>query len=74
MKQIKINLVKLLKGYKRGWVGISPDFKKVLVWGKTLDEATKKTKAIKEKIYYFPSGESYSNFVGTVNYGNKSKL
>jgi len=74
MKQIKINLVKLLKGYKPGWVGISPDFKKVLVWGKTLDEATKKTKAIKEKIYYFPAGESYSNFIGITFYGNNNRL
>jgi hypothetical protein len=74
MKQIKIDFVKLLKGYKAGWVGISPDFKKVLVWGKTLDDATQKAEKIKEKIYYFPAGESYSNFVGTVNYGNKSKL
>jgi len=74
MKQIKIDFVKLLKGYKAGWVGISPDFKKVLVWGKTLDEATKKTKAIKEKIYYFPAGESYSNFIGITFYGNNNRL
>lgn len=66
MKQIKINLAKLLKGYKPGWVGISSDFKKVLVWGKTLDDAAKKTKSIKGKIYYFPSGESYGNFIGKI--------
>ena len=74
MKQVKINLVKLLKGYKRGWVGISTDFKKVLVWGKTLNEATKKAKTNKEKLYYFPSGESYSNFVGITFYGNNNRL
>lgn len=65
MKQKKINFVKLLKGYGSGWVGISSDFNKVLVWGKTLDEVTKQAENIKEKIYYFPSGESYSNFVGS---------
>lgn len=74
MKQEGINFVKLLKGYKHGWVGISPDFKQVLVWGKTLDEATKKAKKLKEKIYYFPSGESYSNFVGILYYGNNNRL
>ncbi|MEK7534499.1 MAG: hypothetical protein AAB600_04125 [Patescibacteria group bacterium] len=74
MKQIKINFVKLLKGYKPGWVGISSDFKKVLVWGKTLEEATQKVKKIKERIYYFPAGESYSNFVGILYYGNNNRL
>lgn len=74
MKQMKINLVKLLKGYEYGWVGISSDFKKVLLWGKTLDEATQKAEKIKEKIYYFPAGESYSNFVGIIDYGNKNRL
>lgn len=64
MRQSKINFIKLLKGYKDGWVGISSDFNKVLVWGKTLDEATQKAKTTKEKVYYFPAGETYSNFVG----------
>ena len=74
MKQIKIDFIKLLKGYKAGWVGISSDFKKVLVWGKTLDEASQKAKTIKEKVYYFPAGESYSNFIGTIYYGNQNRL
>lgn len=74
MRQKKIDFVKLLKGYKSGWVGISSDFKKILLWGKTLDEATQKAKKIKERVYYFPSGESYSNFVGNVAYGNNSRL
>ena len=74
MKQGKIDLVKLLKGYKSGWVGISSDFKKTLVWGKTLDEATLKATRFKDKVYFFPSGESYSNFVGIIVYGNNCKL
>lgn len=74
MKQSKIDFVKLLKDYKSGWVGISSNFKKVLVWGKTLNEVTQKAKTIKEKVYYFPSGESYSNFVSTTNYENKNRL
>lgn len=74
MKQNKIDFVKLLQGYKSGWVGISSDFKKTLVWGKTLNAATQKAKSIKEKVYYFPSGESYSNFVGITRYGNSNRL
>lgn len=64
MKQNKINFVRLLKGYKDGWVGISQDHKKVVLWGKTLHEATRKAKEMKEKVFFFPAGQSYSNFVG----------
>ncbi|OGH16759.1 MAG: hypothetical protein A3C30_00250 [Candidatus Levybacteria bacterium RIFCSPHIGHO2_02_FULL_40_18] len=66
MKQNKINFVNLLKRYKDGWVGISQDHKRVILWGKTLNEAIKKSKEFKEKVYYFPAGESYSNFVGFI--------
>ncbi len=64
MKQNKIDFIKLLKGYKSGWIAISHDFRHVLFHGKNLKEAMKKAKNAKEKVYYFPAGESYSNFVG----------
>lgn len=64
MKQPRIDFVKLLKGYKPGWVGISSDHKVVLVWGKTLKEAAKKAKDLKKEVYFFPSGRTYDNFVG----------
>lgn len=64
MKKSAINFVKLLKGYKSGWVGISSDHKKVVAWGKTLKQVREKTKKIQDCIYFFPSGESYGNFVG----------
>lgn len=65
MKQLKINLVKLLRGYnKKGWAGISSDFRRVVVWGKTLRETVEKAKSVNERVYYFPTGEIYSNFVG----------
>lgn len=60
----KIDFRKLLKGYEKGWVAISPDHKKVLYYGKTLKSVRSKAKDQKDKLYYFPSGESYSNFVG----------
>lgn len=61
-----INFVKLLKGYKkRGWVAISDDFTRVLSHGRTIESAKKKVKDYTGKIYYFPSGETYENFVGS---------
>lgn len=60
----KINFVKLLKNYKSGWVAISSDYSKIIFSGKTLKEVMKKTKNMEEKLYYFPAGESYSNFIG----------
>lgn len=64
MKQFKINLAKLLKDYKSGWIGVSSDHKKVVVWGKTLKQAIKKAEGIQDRVYYFPAGESYSNYIG----------
>ncbi|MBU1472688.1 hypothetical protein KKB64_02805 [Patescibacteria group bacterium] len=64
MKQNRINFVALLKPYKKGWVAISEDFKHVLFYGKSLTSLIKKSKKSKQKVYYFPSGDNYSNFVG----------
>lgn len=61
----KMNFVKLLKNYKSGWVAISEDFSKVVASGKTLKDVRKKAENFKEKLYFFPAGESYSNFIGT---------
>ncbi|WP_201362912.1 hypothetical protein [Dictyobacter formicarum] len=55
----------LLKQYKSGWVAISADFSKVVISGKSLKEVMEKVKGIKEKVYYFPAGEAYGDFVGT---------
>lgn len=62
-----IDFVKLLKGYTSGWVAISSDFSRVVLFGKTLKEVRQKSKDIKDKLYFFPAGESYSDFVGTEN-------
>lgn len=59
-----INFAKLLKNYKPGWVAISADHKRVLVWGKSLKETMRKAKKLKEQIYYFPSGRTYGEFIG----------
>ena len=64
MKPTKIYFDKLLKNHTSGWVGISSDFKSVVSSGKTLKEVQEKTKEKKEKIYFFPAGQSYADFVG----------
>ncbi len=64
MKYKKINLKKLLNGYTKGWVAISSDHKKVVYHGKTLKSVVAKSKKSKDKLFYFPSGEKFSNFVG----------
>jgi len=60
----KIDFVTLLKHYTSGWVAISADFSRVVLSGKTLQEVIEKAKGIKEKLYYFPAGESYGDFIG----------
>lgn len=64
MKRKGINFVNLLKKYKSGWVAISKDFTTVVFHGKTLKETMRKASKSDEKVYYFPAGEKYSNFVG----------
>jgi len=64
MKQNAINFAKLLKDYKSGWVAISSDFTSVVLSGKTLKDVREKANKSKEKVYFFPAGQSYSNFIG----------
>ena len=60
----RISFVTLLRNYSSGWVAISEDFTKVVLSGKTLQEVREKAKDIKQKLYYFPAGKSYGDFVG----------
>jgi len=64
MKQSRINFTSLLKPYRKGWVAISEDFKKVLFYDKNLKNLQKKSKKSKQKLFFYPSGENYSDFVG----------
>lgn len=43
-----INLTKILKGFSSGWVALSADYKKVVAFGKSLEEVTNKVQ--KQKI------------------------
>lgn len=64
MRLNKIDFVKLLKPYKKGWVAISDDFKRVLFFDKNLKSLIKKSKKHKQKVYFYPSGDNHSNYVG----------
>lgn len=59
-----INLVKPLKRYTKGWVALSPDFKKVVGSGKTPSEALKvpRAKGIKNPILIM-GAKDYGNIV-----------
>jgi hypothetical protein len=64
MRQTKIDFATLLKNYKSDWVGISSDFKSVILSGKTLKDVIRKSQTISEKVYFFQAGQSYNDFWG----------
>lgn len=43
MKQI--NLTKVIKKYTSGWIALSPDYKKVVGHGKSIDKASSEAKS-----------------------------
>lgn len=60
----QINFVKLLRGYKAGWVAISSDFRSVLFAGRSLKTLKDQAQKHGKRVYFFPAGKSYSNFIG----------
>lgn len=64
MTKKPINFAKLLRGYKAGWVAISSDFRSVLFAGNSLKTLKKRSEKLGKKVYFFPAGKSYSNFIG----------
>ncbi len=64
MKKKPINFVKLLRGYTSGWVGVSSDFRSVVFAGRNLKSLKAKAEKQKEKVYFFPAGKTYGNFIG----------
>ncbi|MFH1832910.1 MAG: hypothetical protein ABH816_01950 [Candidatus Levyibacteriota bacterium] len=59
-----INLAKILKG-KTGWVSISSDYKKIIAYGKTLNELLAELKKMgNPKGYIMKSAKDYSSYVG----------
>ncbi|OGG14906.1 hypothetical protein A2875_03015 [Candidatus Gottesmanbacteria bacterium RIFCSPHIGHO2_01_FULL_46_14] len=64
MKKKSINFVKLLRGHTSGWVAISSDFRSVVFAGRNLKTLKEKVQKQKEKVYFFPAGKTYGNFIG----------
>lgn len=48
-----IDLTKILKPFKSGWVALSKDYKKVLGHGKTLEQAEKQAKKTGEEFMFY---------------------
>ena len=64
MTKKPMNFTKLLRGYKAGWVAISSDFRSVLFSGRNLKTLKKRSEKLGKKVYFFPAGKSYNNFIG----------
>lgn len=59
-----INLTKLLKGFNSGWVAISPDYKKVIASGKTLQEVSDKVNLQKlTDVFLLSVSKNYRGYV-----------
>ncbi|KKU90338.1 MAG: hypothetical protein UY21_C0024G0009 [Microgenomates group bacterium GW2011_GWA1_48_10] len=48
-----IDLSKILRPFKSGWVALSMDYKKVLGWGKTLQAARKRAEKTGEEFSFY---------------------
>ena len=55
-----VDLTKVVKKYTSGWIALSPDYKKVVGHGRTIDKAAKEaeTKGIREPVL-MRAAESY---------------
>ncbi len=57
------DLSKLLKNHAAGWVAITPDYKKIVVSGKTLKEVTDKVNRKKiTDVVLISAAENYRGF------------
>ncbi|MDP2720472.1 MAG: DUF5678 domain-containing protein [bacterium] len=58
-----INLAKILKDHKSGWVAVSKDYKEVVATGKTIKEVTENLEKKGKEGILVPAAENYQNFV-----------
>ena len=64
MKKNTIDIIKLLKKYKKGWVALSKDYKKVVVHSETFDGIVQALNKKKEKdLFLLPVAKHYSGFI-----------
>lgn len=62
---MKANLAKTLKGYTKGWVSISKDYKKVIASGDSLKDLLHKLARLgNPKGYLMKAAKDYSRYIG----------
>ena len=62
-----IDLTGVLKGFPSGWVAISSDYKKVVAFGKTLKEVTKKVRQKKtDDVILISAAKNYRGYITVV--------
>ena len=68
MKRKVINTMKLLKKYKKGWVALSNDYKRVVVYSETFAGIAEAVEKKKEKdLFLLPVAKHYSGFITALN-------
>ena len=62
----KLDLSKTLKDYKKGWVALSSDYKKVLYNADSFIDLMNKVEKNnqKDKVVLIPAAENYRGFIG----------
>ncbi|OGY32605.1 MAG: hypothetical protein A3A57_01205 [Candidatus Woykebacteria bacterium RIFCSPLOWO2_01_FULL_41_12] len=58
-----INLEKILKNHKSGWVAVSKDYKEVVATGQTIKEVTDNLEKTGKEGVLVPAADNYQNFV-----------
>jgi hypothetical protein len=58
-----INLTKILKQHRSGWIAVSKDYKTLLATGKTLKEVSTNLKNSGKEGVLIPAAPNYQNFV-----------
>jgi hypothetical protein len=58
-----IDLEKLLKNHKSGWVAVSTDYKKVIATGGTISEVTDNLDKTGKEGILVPASENYQNYL-----------
>ncbi|MBI4028751.1 MAG: hypothetical protein HY376_00060 [Candidatus Blackburnbacteria bacterium] len=63
-----IDLTKILKGYTSGWVALSADYKKVIVWASSLKVLNRKLEKMgNPRVVLLPGMRSYGPLIGGNN-------
>lgn len=64
----KIDLSKVLKEYKKGWIALSEDYKKVLYQSNNFSSLMDKVEqaGIENRVVLMPASKNYRGFIGKI--------